>query len=243
MHEPLTVTGLGTVLGVWAHPDDEAYLSAGLMVRARAAGQTVAVLTATDGELGGPDRAELAGLRRRELADSLRAVGVDRHLRLGFSDGECAGVGPRVGARAVRAVLEEVRPDTVVSFGPDGLTGHPDHRAVADWVHQAWLADGCRARLLQATLTQGFHQRWGRLCAQTGVWMPGATPPAVPETSVALQVRAHGHTGHRKLAALRAHRSQTAGLLAAVGEETLLHWWAEETFVSAPVPAVAEESA
>jgi LmbE family N-acetylglucosaminyl deacetylase len=234
------LTAARTLLGLWAHPDDEAYLSAGLMAAVRAAGHAVAVATATDGELGeptAPDAGDLAALRRGELADSLRAVGVDRHLRLGFRDGDCALVDPQVGAGAVRALIEEVRPDTLVSFGPDGLTGHPDHRAVARWVHRAWLAEGGRTRLLQATLTSGFHRRWGRLCARTGVWMPGAEPPAVPDGAVALRVHVHGHTGHRKLAALRAHRSQTAGLLAAVGEETLLRWWAEETFVSAPFPA------
>jgi hypothetical protein len=40
-----------------------------------------------------------------------------------------------------------------------GLTGHPDHVAVSGWVERAWLADGCRALLLQATLTESFHRR------------------------------------------------------------------------------------
>src|SRR3954453_11417181 len=49
----LDIHDLGTVLGVWAHPDDEAYLSAALMAEARDAGHPVVVATATDGELGG----------------------------------------------------------------------------------------------------------------------------------------------------------------------------------------------
>jgi LmbE family N-acetylglucosaminyl deacetylase len=235
VHERLTVRRLGTVLGIWAHPDDEAYLSAGLMALARSAGQRVVVATATDGELGGP--ATVAEQRRRELADSLAAVGVTEHRWLGHRDGQCAAVDPALGAAAVAALLDEVDPDTVLTFGPDGLTGHTDHVAVAGWVEQAWRADGCRRRLLQATLTQRFHRRWGSLCAETGVWMPGAAPPAVPDAAVALRVAVHGHTGHRKLRALWAHTSQTAGLRAAVGDETLLRWWAEETFVEAPAPS------
>jgi LmbE family N-acetylglucosaminyl deacetylase len=232
MEQNLTVTRLGRVLGVWAHPDDEAYLSAGLMALARNAGQNVVVATATDGELGGPDA--VADVRRDELVRSLAAVGVSEHRWLGFRDGQCPDVDPALGGATVRALLEEIAPDTVLTFGPDGLTGHPDHVAVSGWVERAWRADGCRSRLLQATLTEGFHRRWGPLCATTGVWMPGAVPPAVADDAVALRVPVHGHTGHRKLAALRAHASQTAGLCAALGEETLLHWWAEETFVEVP---------
>jgi LmbE family N-acetylglucosaminyl deacetylase len=46
------VSGLGTILGIWAHPDDEAYLSGGLMALATDAGSRVVCATATRGELG-----------------------------------------------------------------------------------------------------------------------------------------------------------------------------------------------
>ncbi len=234
MQQGATVPELGTILGIWAHPDDEAYLSAALMAEARDAGQSVVVATATDGERGGDG--PVADLRRREVMESLAAVGVADHRWLGFRDGQCADVAPAVGDRRVRALLEEVRPDTVITFGRDGLTGHPDHVAVSGWVERAWLADGCRALLLQATLTESFHRRWGSLCERTGVWMPGARPPSVPDAEATLRVRARGRTARRKLAALRAHASQTTGLRAAVGEDTFLRWWSEESFVRVPSP-------
>jgi LmbE family N-acetylglucosaminyl deacetylase len=49
------VAGLGTIVGVWAHPDDEAYLSGGLMAAAGDAGSRVVCVTATRGERGTPD--------------------------------------------------------------------------------------------------------------------------------------------------------------------------------------------
>src|SRR5215218_5974940 len=79
-----TVGGPGrpvpTLLGVWAHPDDEAYLSAGLLASAVDAGWRVVVATATRGEIGTDDPEAcppdlLAGIRASELADSLRVVG------------------------------------------------------------------------------------------------------------------------------------------------------------------------
>ncbi|MGY1829648.1 PIG-L deacetylase family protein [Geodermatophilus sp. SYSU D01180] len=237
MPQTLTVSQLGTVMGVWAHPDDEAYLSAALMAEARDAGQTVVVVTATDGELGGDG--PVGDLRRMEVVASLAAVGVTDHRWLGFRDGRCAAVPPDDGVRVVRALLEEVRPDTVVTFGRDGLTGHPDHVVVSGWVERAWRADGCRALLLQATLTESFHRRWGGLTERSAVWMPGAHPPSVPDTGVTLRVHAHGRTARRKLEALRAHASQTTALRESVGEDTYLRWWSEESFVRVPPPPAA----
>jgi LmbE family N-acetylglucosaminyl deacetylase len=229
MSTALRISDLGTVLGVWAHPDDEAYLSAAVMAAARDAGQRVVVATATGGEAGGESET-----RSRELTRSLAAVGVHEHHHLGFRDGECAAVDPKRGIVAILRLLREVRPDTILTFGPDGMTGHSDHVIVSKWVHRAWHANGHRGRLLHATLTESFHERWGALSAATGIWMPGAVPPSVPDDAVALRVLADGATSDRKLAALRAHASQTEALRRRVGESTFRAWWAAETFVEIP---------
>ena len=131
-----TTDDLGTLLGVWAHPDDEAYLCGGLMAAARDAGHRVVSVTATLGERGtdDPDRwppERLAPVRAAELAAALDVLGVDEHRVLGYR-------GRRLRGRARRAprssqlveIIREVRPDTILTFGPDGITGHPDHRAV-----------------------------------------------------------------------------------------------------------------
>ena len=94
-------SGTGPLLGIWAHPDDEAYLSAALMFRAREAGRRVVVVTATRGEMGTddpvawpPDR--LAATREREMAASLAAVGVTEHQWLGYREGVLAQVPDRL---------------------------------------------------------------------------------------------------------------------------------------------------
>src|SRR3954464_8854156 len=86
---------LGTVLGIWAHPDDEAFLSAGLMAAARDAGNRVVCVTATMGERGTddpvrwpPDRLPRDGAG--ELSASLDVLGVREHHYLGLVDGTCA---------------------------------------------------------------------------------------------------------------------------------------------------------
>src|SRR3990170_6532523 len=82
---------LGTILGVWAHPDDETYLTAGLMARAAREGDRVVCLTATRGEGGSMDHErwppELMGeVRETELMRGLAILGVTEHLFLGFPD-------------------------------------------------------------------------------------------------------------------------------------------------------------
>src|SRR5438093_2334158 len=72
---------LGTILGVWAHPDDETYLSAGLMAQAVREGRRVVCVTATRGEEGSFDEerwptATMGKVRENELMRSLEILGV-----------------------------------------------------------------------------------------------------------------------------------------------------------------------
>jgi LmbE family N-acetylglucosaminyl deacetylase len=243
MHAYPTIPQLGTVLGVWAHPDDEAYLSAGLMALARRHGQRVVVVTATDGELGGTT----AAVRRRELTKSLAVLGVQEHHGLGLPDGGCADVPEACGVAMIRRVMDEVRPDTILTFGPDGMTGHPDHRAVSAWTTGAWRtqcanrAPGRRARLWYATKTADFHTEWSGVNHQIALWDPEIEPPCTPVARLATAVECTGELRVLKRRALDAHRSQTAALAAFLGSATYDRWCATEAFVSAA--AVAAPSA
>lgn len=246
MSEPATtspharhrVPETGTLLGIWAHPDDEAFLSSGLMAVARQRGERVVVATATLGEEGVQDPARwpphrLAGIRRRELADSLAVVGVDEHRLLGYGDGSLTRVPAQEAVRRVADLLEDVRPDTVVTFGPDGMTGHGDHRTVSAWVGAAWALSGRRAALWHATLTPRFHRTWGALNDEVGLWLDGARPPATPRARLVAEVVCDEALARLKYRALRAHASQIDSLALAVGEDRLRRWWAVESFVGA----------
>jgi LmbE family N-acetylglucosaminyl deacetylase len=208
------------------------------MALVRREGQRAAVLTATDGDAGetplGPNAPSLvAALRRRELAASLAAVGVHEHYRLGLRDGGCDRVSVARGAALVGAVIDAVRPETIVTFGPDGMTGHPDHRAVSAWVTEAWLAQGWPAQLWYATLTPAFHRRWGALNRKMSIFPAGSTPPTTPEPELALEIHLHGDILDQKVRALRSHASQVEPLVTAVGVETFADWWSQEAFVDA----------
>jgi LmbE family N-acetylglucosaminyl deacetylase len=235
----------GTLLGVWAHPDDEAYLSAGLMAAARRRGERVVVVTATAGEHGtsDPDRwppRRLARRRRGELRRSLQLLDVHELHLLGFPDGGCHQFD---GTARILEIIDGVRPDTIVTFGPEGMTGHPDHRAVSQWATAAWQAVGRRSRLWYATLTPEFHTEWGGLNEGIGLWSYIEPPPCTDAADLAHSVSLDGPLLDVKFAALRAHASQTAPLQALVGEDRFRSWWRTESFVDAATHrALAERS-
>jgi LmbE family N-acetylglucosaminyl deacetylase len=229
---------LGTILGVWAHPDDEAYLSAGLMALARANHQRVVVATATAGERGTPDPGQwgperLGALRRHEMAASMAALGVTEHHWFGWADGGIPAVAADQGIARIGALVDEVRPDTIVTFGPDGITGHLDHRAISAWTTSAWERSGRRARLLYACVTQDFLQRWDGVNTTLGVWGDAGAPPPVRSHDLGLHVSCDDDLLDQKLVALRAHASQTSPIIGLIGEDAFRRWWEVETFVDA----------
>ncbi len=135
------------LLGVWAHPDDEAYLSAGLMARTVEQGGRVTLLALTDGEAGFPaddprPAGERARQRRCELLAAMARIGVTDVRFLGLPDGGIADRVDEALVEEVRDLVREIRPDITVTFGPDGITGHDDH--VANWrlATRAWVDIG-----------------------------------------------------------------------------------------------------
>ena len=226
-----------TLLAVWAHPDDEAYLAAGLIARTAAAGGRVVCAYATLGEAGTPDpdawpRHRLAARRADELARALSIAGAAPPVVLGFPDGGCDEVDDRDGSTAVAALISELRPDRIVTFGPDGITGHPDHRAVSRWTLQAWrrtrVATG-DPELLFAAMDRDFLRRHHELHDSLDLFADGG-PVATDDADIALAVALDDAELDRKRRVLAAHASQTDALAAAVGEDTYRRWWSVESF-------------
>ncbi len=221
------------LLGVWAHPDDEAYLSAGFMHRVVAAGGSATILTATYGEAGVPDDdprspAVVAALREAELQQCLREVGADLLPIIGHRDGGCPDVPHEQGVAAVRRAFDAIRPHVVITFGPDGITGHADHLAVHRWVTDAWRRSR-QGTLLYATLTDGFVARNRAMHERIGVF-GDHEPVGVPERVVALTISLDDDELDRKRRALAAHASQTEELAAAMGQDVYRTWFRDEAF-------------
>ena len=144
------------LLAIFAHPDDEMTV-APILARYARTGARVYLAIATDGRRGVAAHAgttageSLAALRTEEAACAARALGIEPPILLGFGDGE---LGARVSppgrdldrlARDLRRILDDIEPDAVLTWGPGGGYGHPDHRLVADVVLQVAAERGAPA--------------------------------------------------------------------------------------------------
>jgi LmbE family N-acetylglucosaminyl deacetylase len=232
------IAGLGTILSMWAHPDDETYLAGGVMAAAVDRGQRVVCVSATAGERGTADPVgwppeRLGRVRRWEAAAALAVLGVAEHRFLGLPDGELDRHEDQ-GIAAAGRLLDEVRPDTVLTFGPDGVTFHPDHVAVHRWITTAWRDRNRPCRLLYATPILEQLSRLRGAAASGQLSMTGEQPTGMPQEGLTLHLRLAGAQLDRKLTALRAMTTQTAETVAAFGDDTYAAYVAEEGFVEAP---------
>lgn len=226
------IADLGTIVTVWAHPDDETYLAGGLMAMACALGSSVTCITVTDGDLAPSERERrrVGEVRRLELERALEVLGVGDGVRLGLRDGECHEVADVVGVALIADVLESRRPDTVVTFGPDGLTGHSDHCVVSRWTTEAVRLVCPSASVVCPTMTPQMIAADRDIDDRFDVYGQGLPKPHPDE-----QLVVDGTLGDPwldlKLAALHAHASQTTTLVAAVGLDRFRLWVAREPMV------------
>jgi len=211
---------LGTVLSIWAHPDDETYLVGGLSAAVSDAGRRGVCVTATRGEAGGDGQ-----VRTAELVGALEVLGVDEHHWLDYPDGGCAEVDAGEAATRIRAIVDQVRPDTVITFGPDGFTGHPDHQAVSAWTDRA--LEGYEALLLHAVARESVVDEG--LDEEFGVYELGR-PRVCADDELALLLELEGTVLDRKVSALLRQESQTGALVDAVGLDRFRAWVASEAF-------------
>jgi LmbE family N-acetylglucosaminyl deacetylase len=221
--------GAITLVGVWAHPDDETYLSATLMHRVARAGGRVVVITATAGEQGVTSaEGESTPTRTEELRRALAAVGVHELVMLGIHDGACAHEDHAQRSRQISTLLDEIDPDAVVTFGPDGITGHRDHIAVS-----AWTLAACRDRkcdLHLAAMSTSFHTMHRDLHEHIGLSMAHHPLPTVDDHLITARVTPSPDEHVAKMRAFAAHRSQTMPLRTLIGDAAFQSWWIDETF-------------
>ena len=224
-----------TILGIWAHPDDEVFASGGLMADAVRRGDRVVCLHLTHGEAGlyyrqvWPAR-ELASLRSAELATSLARLGVSEQRFLDLPDGGLRLVAWEDMVARLHDELVDVDPDVIVTFGPDGFTGHPDHKAVSAWVSTAVrLWNRRRARVLHAVVPRSWEETIVARLNEFDFFRPGH-----PKFSGASDTTIHldEELVTAKVDALRAHESQMEPLFEAYGEDFFRSILSTEVFRS-----------
>jgi len=252
-----------TLMAVHAHPDDEASSTGGTLARYAAEGVRTVLVTCTNGEMGdlpggakpgdaGHDEDEVVAMRRRELAESARVLGVQHLEMLGYRDSGMEGwesnQDPRsfarmdvaAAARPLVALLERFRPQVVVTYDDYGFYGHPDHIQAHRITVAALDAAGSDARLyypqIRRSRLRGFRER----IAEMGVEPPDIDEEnfGVPDEMIAASLDCRDQAA-RKRAALAAHASQHENLFfLRFPEEVFAEVFGVEEFVRAR-PAAA----
>lgn len=228
------IAKLGTILSIWAHPDDESYSCAGIMCIARANGQRVVCITATKGEAGVQNEdkwpaEKLADIRAEEMDHALQILGVTEHHWLNYRDGCCCDVENAEAIKRLKAFIEEVMPDTILTFGPEGMTGHPDHCTVSKWVSDAAHSSG--ARVYHAVQLKSRYEYFKEADERFNIFFNIDNPPFVADEEVDLLFDLPDECLKKKFAALKAMPSQTEAMFTAMGEEAICKMVRVEAFV------------
>lgn len=126
-----------TLLAISAHPDDESFLFGGALAMHARAGGRAALLCLTDGQAGRTgglvDPAGLGAVRRAELVRAAAVLEIPQLFTPGLPDGGLDAMGDDAGARIVRDHADRFGADVLLTFGPEGASGHGDHKACWRW--------------------------------------------------------------------------------------------------------------
>jgi LmbE family N-acetylglucosaminyl deacetylase len=148
------------IVAIFAHPDDERVIGP-LLSRLSREGRETHLVIATDGSKGVRDFAhipagpELAAARTKEAECAANRLGVRQLHILGLPDGGLASFEVLGKLRSgLAAIIDSLKPAAIITFGPEGGTGHPDHRLVGDVTTQIVQSDARYANvdLLYASL-------------------------------------------------------------------------------------------
>lgn len=221
------------LLAVLAHPDDESMGMGGTLAYYSAEGVSTHLITATRGEKGwfgvpeeDPGPFGMGAIRQAELLNAAHMLGLQSVDFLNFIDGELAQADVHEATAHIVRLVRSIRPQVVVTFGPEGDYGHPDHIAISQLTTGALV---CAADPLYPDEALPAHRvdklyymvgspELGRLLAeqfgdQIGIDVDGVRRSMVtwPEWAITTRLEAGEHWRTARQAIL-CHRSQLPSL-------------------------------
>jgi LmbE family N-acetylglucosaminyl deacetylase len=263
-----------TLMAVHAHPDDEASSTGGVLARYSDEGVRTVVVTCTNGEFGdtpggvkpgsdGHDEQEVAQIRLAELRESIKHLGVTDLELLGYHDSGMldwdyknrtdvfCNVPQDVVAGRIAGLIEQYRPQVVITYDDNGGYQHPDHVHASRCTAAAVASTGIPAKLyLTAMRLSRWRELWAAL-REAGADVPDRDSSITPEMLRQMEESERRITTtidirpvlDRKRAALLAHASQISdSWFSKIPPELAERVFGEETFIramdstGAPVP-------
>jgi LmbE family N-acetylglucosaminyl deacetylase len=217
------------LLCLFAHPDDESLGMGGTLAKYAAEGVETYLVCATRGERGwmgeekdNPGLEALGRLREGELRAACAVLGIRDVQFLDYLDGDLDQAPPAEAIAKLVSHLRRVRPQVVVTFGPEGAYGHPDHIAICQFTHAALVraADAAHpdpqpphvvSKLYYAVDSRDFVAYVESFLGPIVMGVDGETRrhPGWEEWSITTRVDASAHW-QTALQAINCHRSQVA---------------------------------
>lgn len=151
------------LLVVLAHPDDESFPMGGTLAKYAAQGVQVTLVCATRGEAGiaGLTPDETGQIRTQELQAAAAALGLTGVRFLGYHDGRLTEADPDEAVAQLVDIMHAEQPQAVITFGSDGISGHPDHLAIHHFTTAAFDRAGLPARLYYLAPSEATLQGCG----------------------------------------------------------------------------------
>lgn len=157
-----------TLLVIMAHPDDESFPMGGTLAKYAVEGVRIILICATRGEAGisGLSPQATGQVRERELHAAAGALSLAEVRFLGYHDGQLAQAETEQIIGQIVKIMQEIRPQAVITFGPDGISGHPDHLAIHRFTTQAFDRAGLSGRLFYLAPSEATLQGCGVMPSQ-----------------------------------------------------------------------------
>lgn len=240
LRTPEDLKRLGTLLFVGAHPDDETFCCGGLLAMAVRNGQRVVCVTATHGEQGVQNESrwpagQVGIIRTQELDAALKVLGVTEHYWLDYHDGECDKAPEDDASQALAGLIERCGVETVITFGPDGLTGHPDHQTMSRWADAAVHISSRQPHVYHIAQPREPYENYLKAAdKELNLFFMTSHPPLVDQEDCAIFLQLNHRSIVQKFRALEVMPSQTTDLLRMFPAEKFGKVFGVEALVLAP---------
>ncbi len=233
------IGSLGTIMAIFAHPDDETFTCGGLLSMAVANGQTVICVTATRGEAGVRDEKrwpadKLGQIREHELEEALKILGISHHHWLDYEDGRCHQIPDTEAVAKLIKLVDKYQPDTILTFGPDGLTGHQDHQAASRWSNLAIKHSHKPVEIYYVIDSEEQYNNFTKAADEKfDIYFNIDKPTLVSRAKCDICLKLPTDVVKKKISSLKAQISQTDAMFKQNGGDWFSKVYAYETFVNA----------
>lgn len=244
-----------TLLALFAHPDDEAFGTGGTLSKYAHEGVDVHLAIATRGEAGALANPSISltqpigVVREQELRRACACYGIQHLHLLGYIDGQTTVAPQAEAVYKVVQILREVKPQVMISFGPEGGYGHYDHLATHRWATAAiqLAADAERwpeagpphqvAKFYHRAMPQQQLEQMQKIAGRTYVSMDGVPFPFMgqPMERITTVINIRDYADN-KLKGIRCHATQidqASPYLQETFDLEAYPWFWQETFILA----------